>query len=355
MNLGEIKKTMGFSLVGEYLRGANNKAFPKSVDSKSIGVAVLGESYSFGESLVDIKKYTSPSISCGTLSSLIDTVKTQIDDVYARAEGVFPFDNLKRDEYVTDFARKLLANSLPIAYAEGADDDELKQDISILLRQSKEEFEKRVKENEEEKEAEKQNALQDDPTGVEGEEPTNEEGMEETGEMIDNDSVSEIPTDLGPEEGEGEEPDDGWENEDDEDSEEGEEDTSTADEFFEGKDDDEENDDDDEDDSKEGKGESFGLTKKQSRLLSKYNAQKTYAEEQKFYISGVFSSIPYGTLMGMCEKLLQKEAENFKAIGESFDFKDIRPNTRLHKAHSDYVESVASVMVMKNRFDLPIE
>ena len=353
MNLGEIKKTMGFSLVGEYLRGANNKAFPKSVDSKSIGVAVLGESYTFGESLVDIKKFTSPSISCGTLSSLIDTVKTQIDDVYARAEGVFPFDNLKRDEYVTDFARKLLANSLPIAYAEGADDDELKQDISILLRQSKEEFEKRVKENEEEKEAEKQNALQDDPTGAEGEEPTNEEGMEETGEMIDNDSVSEIPTDLGPEEGE--EPDDGWENEDDESNADGEEDTSTADEFFEGKDDDEENDDDDEDDSKEGKGESFGLTKKQSRLLSKYNAQKTYAEEQKFYISGVFSSIRYGTLMGMCEKLLEKEAENFKAIGESFDFKDIRPNTRLHKAHSDYVESVASIMVMKNRFDLPIE
>ena len=335
MNLGEIKKTMGFSLVGEYLRGANDKAFPKSVDSKSIGVAVLGESYTFGESLVDIKKFTSPSISCGTLSSLIDTVKTQIDDVYARAEGVFPFDNLKRDEYVTEFARKLLANSLPIAYAEGADDDELKQDISILLRQSKEEFEKRVKENEEEKEAEKQNTLQDDPTGAEGEEPTNEEGMEDTGEMIDNDSVSEIPTDLGPEDGE--------------------EDTSTADEFFEGKDDDEENDDDDEDDSKEGKGESFGLTKKQSRLLSKYNAQKTYAEEQKFYISGVFSSIRYGTLMGMCEKLLEKEAENFKAIGESFDFKDIRPNTRLHKAHSDYVESVASIMVMKNRFDLPIE
>ena len=353
MNLENIKKTMGFSLVGEYLRGANKKAFPKDIASKEIGLAVLGESYTFEKSLVDTNRFTSPSISCGTLSSLIDTVKTQLDDVYARAEGVFPFDNDKRDKFVTDFARKLLVNSLPIAYGEGADDDELKQDISILLRQSKEEFEKRVKENEEQKEAEKQETLQDNPMGEEGEEPA--EAPEEEGELMDGDSASEIPSDLGPEEDEGEE-DDGWENEEDE-NEESEEGDSSANEFFDGQEDDSEDEENEEDDEEEQEGneESFGLTKKQNRLLRKYNAQKGYAEEQRFYISGVFSSIPYGTLKGMCEKLLEKEAENFKAIGENFNFKDIKVNSRLHMAHSNYLEGVASVMVLQNRLNIPIK
>lgn len=356
MNLENIKKTMGFSLVGEYLRGANKKAFPKDIASKEIGLAVLGESYTFENSLVDTKRFTSPSISCGTLSSLIDTVKTQLDDVYARAEGVFPFDNDKRDKFVTDFARKLLINSLPIAYGEGADDDELKQDISILLRQSKEEFEKRVKENEEQKEAEKQETLQDNPMGDEGEEPAEApegegEFTEDSGEMMDGDSASEIPSDLGPE---GEE-DDGWESEDDE-NQESEEGESSANEFFDGQEDDSKEDEDEEDEEEqEGNGESFGLTKKQNRLLRKYNAQKGYAEEQRFYISGVFSSIPYGTLKGMCEKLLEKEAENFKAIGENFNFKDIKVNSRLHMAHSNYLEGVASVMVLQNRLNIPIK
>lgn len=361
MNLENIKKTMGFSLVGEYLRGANKKAFPKSIASKEIGLAVLGESYTFENSLVDIKRFTSPSISCGTLSSLIDTVKTQLDDVYARAEGVFPFDNDKRDKFVTDFARKLLVNSLPIAYGEGADDDELKQDISILLRQSKEEFEKRVKENEEQKEAEKQETLQDNPMGEEGEQPIeNPEGegefTEDSGEMMDGDSASEIPSDLGPEGEEGEE-DDGWESEDDENEESEEGESSSADEFFDGQEDDSKEDENEEDDEEEqeGNGESFGLTKKQNKLLRKYNAQKGYAEEQRFYISGVFSSIPYGTLKGMCEKLLEKEAENFKAIGENFNFKDIKVNSRLHMAHSNYLEGVASVMVLQNRLNIPIK
>lgn len=352
MNLENIKKTMGFSLVGEYLRGANKKAFPKSIASKEIGLAVLGESYTFENSLVDTNRFTSPSISCGTLSSLIDTVKDQLDDVYARAEGVFPFDNDKRDKFVTDFAKKLLVNSLPIAYGEGADDDELKQDISILLRQSKEEFEKRVKENEEQKEAEKQETLQDNPMGDEGE----GEFTEDSGEMMDGDSVSEIPSDLGPEGEEGEE-DDGWESEDDENQESEEGESSAADEFFDGQEDDsneEENEEDDEED-KEGNGESFGLTKRQNRLLRKYNAQKGYAEEQRFYISGVFSSIPYGTLKGMCEKLLEKEAENFKAIGENFNFKDIKVNSKLHMAHSNYLEGVASVMILQNRLNIPIK
>ena len=361
MNLENIKKTMGFSLVGEYLRGANKKAFPKSIASKEIGLAVLGESYTFEKSLVDTNRFTSPSISCGTLSSLIDTVKDQLDDVYARAEGVFPFDNDKRDKFVTDFAKKLLVNSLPIAYGEGADDDELKQDISILLRQSKEEFEKRVKENEEQKEAEKQETLQDNPMGDEGQEPVEApegegEFTEDSGEMMDGDSASEIPSDLGPEGEEGEE-DDGWESEDDENEESEEGESSAADEFFDGQEDDsneEESEEDDEED-KEGNGESFGLTKRQNRLLRKYNAQKGYAEEQRFYISGVFSSIPYGTLKGMCEKLLQKEAENFKAIGENFDFKDIKVNSRLHTAHSNYLEGVASVMILQNRLNIPIK
>ena len=354
MNLEEIKKTIGFSLVGEYLRGANRKVFPKTVDSKSIGVAVLGESYSFEKSLINERDMNSPALSCGTLSSLIDTVKTQIDDVYTMAEGVYPFDNDKREKYVINFAKKLLSNSLPIAYGEGADDDELKQDISILLRQSKEEFEKRVEDNEKAKEEEKEQVLTDNPTGEEMTEDS--EGMEgeEGGEMMDGDSVDdEIPTNFGPDDEESE--DDGWkeEPEEGEESEGEEEQSSEADEFFENNDDGEESEDDDEEDT--GQGESVGLTRKQARLLSEYNASKGYSEEKKFYISGVFSSIPYGTLKGMCEKLLEKENENFKAIGESFDFKDIRPNTRLHKAHSDYIESIASIMVLQNRLNIPVE
>ena len=346
MNLDNIKKTMGFSLVGEYLRGANSKVFPKNVDSKSIGVAVLGESYTFDNSLVNTKSFISPSISCGTLSSLIDMVKTQIDDVYTRAEGVYPFDSDKREKFVINFANKLLNNSLPIAYSEGADDDELKQDISILLRQSKEEFERRVKENEEEKEAEKNKALQDTPVDENENEDTVNEQEEESGEMMDGDSAEEIPSDFGPDE-----EDDGWENEDEE-NEEGE--SSETDEFFDSQEDTGEENEEDDEEPEEAQGESFGLNKRQSRLLSKYNSQKEYAEEQKFYISGVFSSIPYGTLKGMCEKLLEKEEANFKAIGESFDFKDIRPNTSLQKAHSDYIESIASIMVLQNRLNIPI-
>lgn len=345
--LNDYKSGVSYAILGEYLRGARNKSFPKDTLSKDIGIAVLGESYDFSKPLVDTKRFDNPAVSLGTVSSLIDTLKNQIDDVYVRAEGVFGPNRLHdKEAYMERYIDKLMDTALPIAFSEGADDDELKMDISVLLRQSKEEFEKRIERNEKEKQEEKDGALADDT--FDSEEP--QEGTEEAPEEGE-EGVVENPTPFGSddsdmadgdeeipegfeEEAEETDSDDGWDSEEEEES----EDSEEAE--------------DEEENTEEAKGESMSLRDDFLAFLDDRNGKVPYAEEMRFLVNGRFSAISESEFKSLSNKLLEIEEANFKAIGENFNFSDIKPDSRLQQAHASFVEANACVLIMKKRLNI---
>ena len=353
MNYDVLKSTYGYSLVGGYLKGAKPDVFDSNTTNREIGIAVLGENYDFNnKSLVDITKYASPSVSCGTLSTLIDMGLEKIDNVILQAEGAFgPNKAREKVEYLTRFTNDLLRASVPIAYAEGADDDELKEDISVLLKQSKEEFEKRVEENEKEIQEEKENATQDEQGIPEEGEDTEDDmssddtQMEDTEDDFFDDETNEDDSENNDEDNE---EDDGWDTEGDE----PESDENSEDDGQEN----EENDVDDNDipdGNLEGNSEDYnGFRDKKNRLLALYNSNVPYRENEKYLVGESFTNIPLPQLKAMSEELLKIEEENFKAIGEQFSFESIKPDSKLSLAHKKYVEANASIMVMKRKLDV---
>lgn len=353
-NYEKLKSIYGYSLVGGYLKGANPYVFDSNTPNYKIGLSILGENYDFNKSLVDITKYASPAISCGTLSTLIDSGIEKIDNMVLKAEGVFgPNKARERMEFLSKFTNKLIKASIPIAYSEGADDDELKEDISVLLKQSKEEFEKRVKENEEDLKKEKEeavtdeNAIPEEDTGEDQEEASAEDtGMDDSSsdDFFSDDSQEEGSED----ENEDSEDDDGWEEDNENSGEETEDsDDSTGDEY------DDVSEEDIPDGNLEGNSESYnGFATKADRLLYMYNSNVGYKENEKYRYGESYINIPKPEMKAMAESLLKIEEENFKAIGEAYSFKDILPDSKLQEAHSKYVEAQASIMVMKRKLNL---
>ena len=339
-----LKSDLGYTLVGEYLRSAYSEGFPSSVPSKSIGISVLGENYDFNQSLVDVTKFNSPVVSCGMLSEMINAAGESLKEVFDKASYIYRNDYSKLTSYMENYNEELKDIYIPVAQGEGADDDELKQDISILLKESKEEFEKRVKENEEEKAAEKDDSVKDKSFDEEPAEeaPTDEPNEEDA--MTDDEGQFDGSYDDGSEEEESTE---------DEESEE-ETDDSEGDEIPDGN----LSEDEEEQSGAIGEAESsrhYGkskFTKKARRALNEYNAQKPYAEERRFYIKGNFTSIPYPELKDMRNELLKIEEENFVSLGESFDISNMNPNGALSLAHGRFIKAQASVLVFKRKLNL---
>lgn len=370
-NYNTLKSVYGYTLAGGYLKGANPYVFGSNTKNYDIGLEVLGEGYDFKKPLVDVTKYNSPAVSCGTLSSLISSGIEKIDNMALKAEGVFgPNMRMEKMNFMKDFTTKLIKASLPIAYGEGVDDDELKEDISVLLKQSKEEFEKRVQQNEEEIKKEKDDTLSDDQsmenqTEDAGENP--EEGSEGDNEDYSDagDNFFEGNEDSENEDGEGEpdedtdtEDDDGWQ-EDNENPDEEAEDTEADDNENDDSEDGEEesegdlSEEDIPDGNLEGNAESYnGFKTKADRLLYQYNSGVNYKENEKYRYGATYSNIPKPEMKAMAESLLKIEEANFKAIGEQFSFNDIRPGSRLQEAHKKYVEANASILVMKRKLGL---
>lgn len=358
-NYEKLKSIYGYSLVGGYLKGANPYVFDSNTPNYKIGLSILGENYDFNKSLVDITKYASPAISCGTLSTLIDSGIEKIDNMVLKAESVFgPNKARERMEFLSKFANKLIKASVPIAYAEGADDDELKEDISVLLKQSKEEFEKRVKQNEEDLKKEKEENLTDENAIPDEEENADDQAQEEalvedtgTDDTNADDFFSDDSQEEGSDDNDDTEDDDGWE-EDSEDSGEETEDSDDQDNSA-GDESEDVSEEDIPDGNLEGNSESYnGFATKADRLLYMYNSNVGYKENEKYRYGESYINIPKPEMKAMAESLLKIEEENFKAIGESYSFKDIVPDSKLQEAHSKYVEAQASIMVMRRKLNL---
>lgn len=368
MNLNELKKKVNNTLVGEYLKGvASDKDYiPNNIKSEDLGLSVLGENFN-GNLIKD--NYYSPVVSCGGLNILIQNCNEKLTSMAERCNHVFGFQNLtKHNEFLERYTNDLLKAASPIAFAEGASDDELKQDIRILLRESKDEFEKRVEANEKEKAEEKEANLADNTDEVsdedvenasDGLEDANSEGMISNEEDLTSDEGNEFTEDS-------ENAENADENEDNElvdgDSVEDEDDIPSGN--FEGYEDDIDNPtaDEEDEDKKEGKGESFigvrpkkgqGLPPYTQEMLDNYNRQVNHAEEEKYYYKGVgeFCSITKGEMKNLVNELLDIEKDNFKAIGESFDIKLINSNSGISLAHRKFVNTNAAILAFKRKLN----
>ena len=344
--LNEMKDEIGYSLIGEYLKGAGFTG--KGVKSADLGKMVCGESFvpSSGRPLVSLDKFDSPAVSCGVLSSLIEACNRKLDtQAEKRLMNTLGYGEHDRKEAILrTYANDLFQASAHTAYGEGADDDDLKQDIRVLLRESKEEFEKRVQENEEDKKAEEQDTLSDDSLESEGGDPV-DDGLEpenndnfQDGDGIEDNLEDDIDDDL--EEGEDEEEEEG------EDIPSGELEDGEDDHIDSGFEDEE-----DEDEEEDGKGESapFVPTPEAIAMLNDYNATRRFAEEQKFFVGGEFCSISKGEMEGMVNTLLEIERDNFKAIGESFNLDDITSTSKISMAHKDYINTMAGVIAFRHK------
>lgn len=363
-----ISDNLGYTLLGEYAKGvAESKGYiPKEYPSEELGRVIANDKFvPSGESkLVELRRFDTPAISCGVLSNLITTCNRKIRTFAEKAElvlGPGKFD--QKEKLIGNFVKELKEASIPIARAEGADDEELKQDIRILLREGKEEFEKRVEATEKEKQEEEGQMTADTEGDQTGEEPVADEGADnyEGDEGYDDtayaDDTSNGEEDEPSEDTPDEEPDDDAplddsETNDNEDDEIPDGNLDDEDSQF---DDDEDNKDDDEerDPTQLGESKPFELSPSAIEQLELYNSQKSYAEEQKFFHKGFgeFSSIPMGDLKIMKDKLLKAEEENFKAIGESFDPNEMN-SVALAGAHKSYVNTMASVICFQRKLNL---
>lgn len=391
-----VKNTVdqiGYSLIGAYLRGASGSddPFPKKVKNSEIGLEVVGESYiPSGDNPLVTTRFNSPAISCGVLSNLITSCKERVKS-YAEKAEMFANGNYEKAKKVTeDYARKVLLSALPIAYGEGADDDELKQDIRVLLRESKEEFEKRVTETEKEKAEEKEESTSDDvlsddgegqdvnSTGEESEEGAADMGSEEFGDNQgietenpeDQDETSQAD-DLAEDNNDSDSDDDDenditpddeyetsdWDGEADDDTEE--EPTNTFDDNS--SDDDSDEDENDITPKDEGTGEMYNfaniwggieMNDEMQKTVDEYNRTRAFGEEQRFFYKGAFIGIEPTELKEMSKELLNRENKNFIALSESFSPSEMVNLHGVATAHQDYVRSQASLMAFQRKLGI---
>ena len=376
-----VKNTVdqiGYSLIGVYLRGASGSddPFPKKAKNSEIGLEVVGESYiPSGDNPLVTTRFNSPAISCGVLSNLITSCKERIKS-YAEKAEMFANGNYEKAKKVTeDYARKVLLSASPIAYGEGADDDELKQDIRVLLRESKEEFEKRVTETEKEKTEEKEESTSDDVLSDNGEgqdvdstedseEDASDMGSEEFGDSQgietenpdDRDETSQADDEADSNnDSDDENETSDWDGENDEDS-----DDKPVNTF----DDKSSDDSDDENDitpKDEGKGEMYNfsdmwggieMNEEMQKTVDEYNRTRAFGEEQRFFYKGAFIGIEPTELKEMSKELLDRENKNFIALSESFSPSEMVKLHGVATAHQDYVRSQASLMAFQRKLGI---
>lgn len=191
----QIKDQIVKQIIGNYLKGAGeNTAYLKEVKASNLGAVFLnyGEAIDLtSETLVDYNKSNPKMQSAGTLSLLIKETFDKIDRYAMKCETMeYPTAVVKKD--LTKYANSLLDGVNIVAFSEGEADIDLKSDIKILLREGREEFNKRMSEEEDEiKEA--QDKATQDPTATE-DAPTEEEAtddVEDDSDFIEEDTPEE--------------------------------------------------------------------------------------------------------------------------------------------------------------------
>lgn len=194
-----IKKQTSHSILGAYLSGVAKDTIYLG---KKTTIKGLGESFcKFGDApeidfskrnLIDLNDIRTSPKSGGLVSNLISQANERIDDFCLSLKAA----NLPSGEssnLLLDLANTLQRSAMNIAYSEGMDDVDLKQDIRVLLKEGKEEFIKREQEEAQEMEELKdQQALEEDDFGEEeGFEDINDnefdEGFDDEGGFIDDD------------------------------------------------------------------------------------------------------------------------------------------------------------------------
>ena len=188
----QIKDQIVKQIIGNYLKGAGeNTAYLKEVKASNLGAVFLnyGEAIDLtSETLVDYNKSNPKMQSAGTLSLLIKETFDKIDRYAMKCETMeYPTAVVKKD--LTKYANSLLDGVNIVAFSEGEADTDLKSDIKILLREGREEFNKRMSEEENEiKEA--QDKATQDPTATE-DAPTEEEATDDVED--DSDFIEDTP------------------------------------------------------------------------------------------------------------------------------------------------------------------
>lgn len=191
----QIKDQIVKQIIGNYLKGAGeNTAYLKEVKASNLGAVFLnyGEAIDLtSETLVDYNKSNPKMQSAGTLSLLIKETFDKIDRYAMKCETMeYPTAVVKKD--LTKYANSLLDGVNIVAFSEGEADIDLKSDIKVLLREGREEFNKRMSEEENEiKEA--QDKATQDPTATEYA-PTEEEAtddVEDDSDFIEEDTPEE--------------------------------------------------------------------------------------------------------------------------------------------------------------------
>lgn len=188
----QIKDQIVKQIIGNYLKGAGeNAAYLKEVKASNLGAVFLnyGEAIDLtSETLVDYNKSNPKMQSAGTLSLLIKETFDKIDRYAMKCETMeYPTAVVKKD--LTKYANSLLDGVNIVAFSEGEADIDLKSDIKVLLREGREEFNKRMAEEEDEiKEA--QDKATQDPTATE-DAPTEEEATDDVED--DSDFIEDTP------------------------------------------------------------------------------------------------------------------------------------------------------------------
>ena len=184
----QIKEKMINQIIGNYLKGAGeNAAYLKDVKASNLGAVFLnyGEAIDLtSETLVDYNKSNPKMQSAGTLSLLIKETCDKIDTFAMKCETMeYPKDVVKKD--LTKYANSLLDGVNIVAFSEGESDIDLKSDIKVLLREGREEFNKRIEEEEKEIEEAQAKATADPTSDGEVTEDTPEEDVEDDSDFIE--------------------------------------------------------------------------------------------------------------------------------------------------------------------------
>ena len=300
------------NLVGNYLRGAaENAAYLEGVSATLLGemFLTLGESIDLSSrNLVDIDAYNdfySAPVTGGTLSLLIKDINDKIT-LFTEAVKFKTSDNALAIKSMAEYAKEVVKGASIVAFSEGSEDIDLRNDIKVLLKQGHDEFNNRIKEELKEKQEEQKEQLVDPTAGA----PMVSDGIEDDANF--NDDASTEDTDYEAEANslygdDEEEPED---TEGAEDSEPVEEDT---------------------DDIPGGKSEA-------------------HIGDVRAKINGIYTSYSKTDLAKSIDKLLKAEAEGLKTLAESAGFENLTENITILERNKAYVNSTAVALAARRKF-----
>lgn len=298
------------NLVGNYLRGAaENAAYLEGVSATLLGemFLTLGESIDLSNrNLVDIDAYNdfySAPVTGGTLSLLINDINDKIT-IFTEAVNLKTKDHNLALKSMADYAKEIVKGASIVAFSEGAEDLDLRNDIKVLLKQGHDEFNNRIKEELKEKQEEQQEQL-DPNAGA----PMMDAGVEDDADFADDGSTEDTDYEAEANDMYGDEE----ESRDVEPSEEG------------------ESEEEDIDDIPSGKSES-------------------HIGDIRSKINGIYTSYSKSDLAKSVDKLLKAEAEGIKALAESAGFENLTENITILERNKAYVNSTAVVIAARRKF-----